>query len=77
MGKVRSRPHAFLSRGKVGGTGQVAQGGGEALQGDRWGGDKGLVILVLARGFAFYLLEGVLKSPRCQQVRRAGRQHKW
>ena len=29
-----------------------------------WGDDKGLVILVLARGFEFYLLKEALKSHK-------------
>ena len=32
-----------------------------ALQRDGWGDDKGLVIFVLAGGFAFHLLEEALK----------------
>ena len=31
---------------------------------DKWGNDKGLAILALARGFELYLLEGGLKSKR-------------
>ena len=33
-----------------------------ALHRDGWGNEEGLVILVLARDFEFYLLEGILKS---------------
>lgn len=59
---MRSGP--YTSRGQAG-VGQVAQGEGEgALQRDGWGDDKGLIILVLARGFKFYLLEGALKPNR-------------
>ena len=36
----------------------------EALQWDEEGDDKGLVILVLGRGFEFNLLEGALKSHK-------------
>ena len=35
-----------------------------ALQIDRWGDDKGLVILVLARDFEFSLLQGALKPNK-------------
>ena len=34
----------------------------ELYTGDGWGDDKGLVILVMARGFEFYLLKETLKS---------------
>ena len=57
---MRSGPHIFPSRGQEG-VGQFVQGRG-ALQQDGWGDDKGLVILILARGFGFYLLEEGLKS---------------
>ena len=43
------------------GIGQMVQVGEGALQWDGWGDDKGLVILLLARGFEFSLFEGALK----------------
>ena len=55
-GVLKSGPHTFPSRGQKG-VGQVSQGGEGASQGDRWGNDKGLGILVLGRGFEFYLLK--------------------
>lgn len=39
------------------------------LQLDGWGDDKGLVVLVLARGFELFLLEEALKpSQHLQQL---------
>lgn len=59
---LRNAPHTFPRRGQEG-AGQVAQSSGAgALQGDRWGDDKGPVILILATGFEFCLLEATLKS---------------
>ena len=57
---MRSGPHTF-SRRMQEGVGQVAPGGGGDIT-VRWWGIKGLVILILARGFEFFLLEESLKS---------------
>lgn len=61
-GWARGGLHTFPRRGQEG-AGQVAQSSGAgALQGDRWGDDKGPVILILATGFEFCLHEATLKS---------------
>ena len=58
---MRSGSHTFPSRGRKEQASLLKVGEG-ALQSFVWGNDKGLAILVLARGFEFYLLEGDLKS---------------
>ena len=56
---MRSGPHIFLSRGQEG-VGQVVQGGG-GVRGlcshysEMGGGNKSLVILILARGFLSFI----------------------
>ena len=60
---VRSELYTFPTRGQEG-VARLLKMGEEALQCDRWGNDKGSVILVLARGFEFYLLEEALKSHK-------------
>ena len=58
---------AFLVRGRKEQTSLLKVGEG-ALQWDGWGDDQGLVILVLARGFKFSLLEGAFKCNRSHIV---------
>ena len=52
---------AWFQQGQEG-VGQAAQGQEGGITMNRQGDDKDLVILVLARSFEFYLLEGALKS---------------
>ena len=60
-GGVRSGPHTFPSQRQER-IGQAGQGGGGSITMRCVGDDKGLLILVLARGFAINLLEEALKS---------------
>ena len=57
---MRSGPPIFPGGGQEG-AGQAAQGVGGGITMRRVGHDKGLVILVLARGFEFCLPEEALK----------------
>lgn len=56
------------------GSEQTAQGGGRALQWDRLGNDKGLLIIFLAEGFEFYPLGGALRSHN-EQI--SNTEHPW